>query len=80
MPPFPETHPIRTHGGLNGRVVTRDEMLAEIWNTPFAGSNKVDAVIGSLRKKLGAFAASIETVVGHGYRFRGWKKAINGAH
>jgi DNA-binding response OmpR family regulator len=37
----------------SGCVVTRDEMLAEIWNTPFAGSNKVDAVILSLRKKLG---------------------------
>ncbi|MEH2506706.1 pimeloyl-ACP methyl ester carboxylesterase/DNA-binding winged helix-turn-helix (wHTH) protein [Bradyrhizobium sp. AZCC 1578] len=61
----------------SGRVVTRDEMLAEIWNTPVAGSNKVDAVVGSLRKKLGPFAASIETVTGHGYRFRGWKKAIN---
>jgi DNA-binding response OmpR family regulator len=61
----------------SGRVVTRDEMLAEIWNTPVAGSNKVDAVVGSLRKKLGPFAASIETVTGHGYRFRGWKKAVN---
>ena len=63
-----------------GRVVTRDEMLAEIWNTPFAGSNKVDAVVGSLRKKLGPFAASIETVTGHGYRFREWKKAIDDVH
>ena len=64
----------------SGRVVTRDEMLAEIWNTPFAGSNKVDAVVGSLRKKLGPFAASIETVTGHGYRFREWKKAIDDVH
>jgi pimeloyl-ACP methyl ester carboxylesterase len=64
----------------SGRVITRDEMLAEIWNTPFAGSNKVDAVVGSLRKKLGPFATSIETVTGHGYRFRGWKKAINDVH
>jgi DNA-binding winged helix-turn-helix (wHTH) protein len=57
-----------------GRVVTRDEMLAEIWNTPFAGSNKVDAVVRSLRKKLGPFGPSIETVTGHGFRFRGWKR------
>ena len=64
----------------SGRVVTRDEMLAEIWNTRFAGSNKVDAVVGSLRKKLGPFATSIETVTGHGYRFRGWKIPINHAH
>lgn len=64
----------------SGRVVTRDEMLVEIWSTPFAGSNKVDAVVGSLRKKLGPFAPSIETVTGHGYRFRRWKKAINKEH
>lgn len=60
----------------SGRVVSRKELLAEIWNTPFAGSNKVDAVVGSLRKKLGPFSPSIETVTGHGYRFRGWK-AVN---
>jgi pimeloyl-ACP methyl ester carboxylesterase len=60
----------------SGRVVTRDEMLAEIWNTPFAGSNKVEAVVRSLRKKLGAFAPSIETVTGHGYRFGGWKRKV----
>jgi pimeloyl-ACP methyl ester carboxylesterase len=60
----------------SGRVVTRDEMLAEIWNTPFTGSNKVDAVVLSLRKKLGPFAPSIETVTGHGYRFRGWKRNV----
>ena len=58
----------------SGHVVTRDEMLGEIWNTPFAGSNKVEAVVRSLRKKLGPFAASIETVTGHGYRFAGWKR------
>jgi pimeloyl-ACP methyl ester carboxylesterase len=58
------------------RVVTRDELLVEIWNTPFAGSNKVEAVVRSLRKKLGPFAPSIETVTGHGYRFGGWKRKV----
>jgi DNA-binding response OmpR family regulator len=60
----------------NARVVTRDELLAAIWSTPFAGSNKVDVVVRSLRKKLGPFAASIETVTGHGYRFGGWKRGV----
>ena len=60
----------------SARVMTRDELLAAIWNTPFAGSNKVDAVVRSLRKKLGPFAASIETVTGHGYRFGGWKRKV----
>jgi pimeloyl-ACP methyl ester carboxylesterase len=58
----------------SGRVVTRDEMLGEVWRTSFAGSNRVEAVVLSLRKKLGAFAPSIETVTGHGYRFNGWKR------
>lgn len=61
----------------SGRVVTRDEMLGAIWKTPFAGSNKVDAVVRSLRKKLGPFAPSIETVTGHGYRFDGWKRQMD---
>ena len=39
-------------------------MLAEIWHTRFAGSNKVEAVVRSLRKKLGPFAPSVETVTG----------------
>jgi hypothetical protein len=57
-----------------GRVMTRDEMLAEVWKTSIAGSNRVEAVVRSLRKKLGAFAPSIETVTGHGYRFDGWER------
>src|SRR5258708_33962939 len=48
-----------------GRVITRDEMLAEIWNTPFAGSNKVDSVVGSLRNKLGPFAPASDTLPGY---------------
>lgn len=57
-----------------GRVVTRDELLEKVWKTPFAGSNKVEAVIRTLRRKLGPFAVSIETVTGHGYRFNGWRR------
>lgn len=58
----------------SGRVVTRDELLQKVWKTPFAGSNKVEAVVRTLRKKLMAFAPSIETVTGHGYRFNGWRR------
>jgi two-component system alkaline phosphatase synthesis response regulator PhoP len=70
---------MRTLLRADGDIVTRDEMLAEIWNTPFTGSNKVEAVVRSLRKKLGPFAPSIETVTGHGYRFAGWKRKVIGA-
>ena len=53
-------------------VVTRDDLLGAVWNQQFEGSNKIDAVVRNLRKKLGRFAPSIRTVIGHGYRFDGW--------
>lgn len=41
------------------------------WGTSHdGGSNTVDVVIRSLRRKLGAVADRIETVRGIGYRFR----------
>jgi len=52
-----------------GRVVSRDELLETVWKQPYSGSNVVDAVVRSIRSKLQRFAASVETVVGHGYRF-----------
>ena len=55
-----------------GKVITREEMLREVWLQPFGGSNVVDAVIRTLRKKLGGEARAVETVKGHGYRFRGF--------
>ncbi len=55
-----------------GRVVTREELLREVWKQPFGGSNVVDAVIRTLRKKLGSENGTVETVKGHGYRFRGF--------
>ena len=52
-----------------GRVVTRDELLREVWKRPFGGSNVVDVVIRSLRRKLGGSAWVIGTVKGHGYQY-----------
>lgn len=41
-----------------------------MWGYDHAGgSNVVEVVIGALRRKMGARAASIETVRGLGYRF-----------
>jgi DNA-binding response OmpR family regulator len=51
------------------RVVGRDELLREVWRQQFGGSNVVDAVVRSLRKKLGPYAGAIATITGHGYRF-----------
>jgi DNA-binding response OmpR family regulator len=55
-----------------GRVIARDELLREVWDQPFGGSNVVDAVMRTLRKKLGERARTVETVKGHGYRFLGF--------
>jgi DNA-binding winged helix-turn-helix (wHTH) protein len=54
------------------RVVTREELLADVWGHSAArGSNVVDATIKLLRGKLGARAAALQTVRGMGYRFIG---------
>ena len=54
-----------------GKVVNRPTLLQEVWGGGYAGgSNIVDSVVRSLRKKLGEDASSIETVRGYGYRFR----------
>lgn len=58
-----------------GRVVKRPELLQDVWQREHVGSNVVDGVMRSLRKKLGDYRSSIETVTGHGYRFRGWTRA-----
>jgi hypothetical protein len=51
--------------------VSRAELLREVWGTSYeGGSNTVDVVIRSLRKKLGSAADRIETVRGVGYRLR----------
>jgi hypothetical protein len=58
----------------HGRAVSRRELLEGVWDTSFTGgSNVVDAVMHSLREKLGAHRHAVETVRGVGYRLReGW--------
>lgn len=54
-----------------GKVVTRASLLEEVWGYSYeGGSNVVDVVVRSLRKKLGNRASAIETVRSAGYRFR----------
>jgi DNA-binding response OmpR family regulator len=51
-----------------GAVVTRDELLADVWHTTWAGNqHTVDVHIGSLRGKLGD-PRFVKTVRGVGYR------------
>lgn len=56
------------------RVVTREELLEHVWNTPFSGSNKVDVLIRALRKKMDIHASSLETIPGHGYMLKSLTK------
>ncbi len=54
-----------------GKAVGRYDLMEAVWGSrsPTA-SNVVDVVIRSLRRKLGADAACVETVRGTGYRYR----------
>jgi hypothetical protein len=54
-----------------GKVASRIALESEVWGDDYhGGSNVVDSVVRSLRKKLGDQAAMIETVHGTGYRLR----------
>jgi len=54
-----------------GKAVARENLIRDVWGHKYdVGSNAVDAVIKSLRKKLGKKSDLIETVAGCGYKFR----------
>jgi DNA-binding response OmpR family regulator len=54
-----------------GDVVTRTELLTQVWATQFdPESNVVEVHVSRLRDKLGEAATLIETVRGRGYRLR----------
>lgn len=51
-----------------GETVAREELLEKLWGrSPEISSNVVDAVVASLRRKLGDRASLLQTVRGHGY-------------
>jgi DNA-binding response OmpR family regulator len=53
-----------------GAVVTREQLLADVWQTTWAGSpHTVEVHIASLRGKLGD-PGLVQTVRGVGYRLR----------
>jgi len=54
-----------------GKAVSRTSLIEDVWRYKYdVGSNVVDAVVKTLRKKLGKHSGIIETVPGYGYRFR----------
>lgn len=53
------------------KAVSRGELLRHVWGAAYSGnSNVVDAVVCTLRRKLGGQAGLLETVSGVGYRLR----------
>jgi hypothetical protein len=55
----------------DGKVVTRADLLEKAWApAPAGGSNVVEVVIRSLRRKLGDRVSMIQTARGAGYRLR----------
>lgn len=54
-----------------GRAVSRVELLNSVWgNSSGVGSNVVDALVRTLRKKVQGTPCQVETVRGVGYRYR----------
>lgn len=63
-----------------GRVVTRQQLLDQVWGYSYYGDARtLDVHIRRLRQKLGACGDCIETVVGVGYRFTGCAAELNAA-
>ena len=61
---------LRTLMARPGRVLTRDQLLDEVWGTDIAVTTRtIDTHLKRLREKLGAASDLIETVRGVGYRF-----------
>jgi hypothetical protein len=50
-------------------VVRREDLIERIWRRAHVGSNVVDTVVRTLRKKLGPRRACIQTVPKAGYRY-----------
>ena len=54
-----------------GRPVTRESLLRDVWGYEWTGgSNVVEVAVSGLRRKLGDRAGALETVRGVGYRLR----------
>ncbi|PYS46334.1 MAG: DNA-binding response regulator [Acidobacteria bacterium] len=64
-----------------GRVLTRQQLLDEVWGYNYYGDARtLDVHIRKLRQKLGACGDCIETMIGVGYRFTGCATQGANAH
>jgi DNA-binding response OmpR family regulator len=54
----------------SGRVISRQQILRDVWNTDWSGSTKnLDMHVSALRRKLGEEGERISTIRGLGFRF-----------
>ncbi len=59
-----------------GEVLTRDELLSDVWGTDFPGETRtVDVHVAEVRRRLGPDGPPIETVRGVGYRLVASRRA-----
>jgi Transcriptional regulatory protein, C terminal len=58
-------------------VVRREDLIERIWRRAYVGSNVVDTVVRTLRKKLGPRRDCIQTVAKAGYRYGGSTAPLN---
>ena len=58
-------------------VVRREQLIERIWRRAYVGSNVVDTVVRTLRKKLGPRRDCIQTVPKAGYRYIGWAPPVH---
>ena len=62
---------LRAFAAHPGEVLSRDELLDEVWGVDYVGSPRtLDQHVLQIRRKLGASADRIETVHRAGYRYR----------
>jgi DNA-binding response OmpR family regulator len=53
-----------------GEVVSRKEIMNEVWEDGKKSDRLIDAHVTSLRKKIASFSGEIQTVYGEGYRIK----------
>jgi DNA-binding response OmpR family regulator len=53
-----------------GQVVSRKEIMQEVWEDEAKSDRLIDAHVTSLRKKIAGFSGEIHTVYGEGYRLK----------
>lgn len=69
---FKEFELLRLFLAHPGAAFTREQLLSTVWGVDYTGETRtVDMHIKTLRQKLGAYGAMIETVRGVGYRLEG---------